>query len=189
MRVPQSFVNTEEPHKHLTEWFLKTVCKALLSTDRLRATATTAVPTPGAGFPLTCASIVPCAGAGGPLWPTQAEKRAKCQWIINAFYAARLRCTFRAEMRSMRFVIYLWNTHFSGKDIQLGLLDDAFTKIRLWYTLGEVQEGESTTHYLWYTIYHLMKWDWSQRGVFLSYYFDDSLLSDKESWTPLSVFS
>lgn len=39
-----------------------------------------------------------------------------------------------------------WNVHFSEEDIQLAPANEASVTIRLWYTLGEVQEGESATH-------------------------------------------
>lgn len=142
-----------QSQKHLNEWFLETVCKALPSWDKLENNIYIYLPLclhqGRASISLKCTSIVPCVGTSASLWAVLAEKRTKCRWIINAFYAARLHCTFRAEMRSVCFLIYLcweWNTHFSGKDIQLGLLDDAFVTIRLWYTVVEVQEGESTTH-------------------------------------------
>lgn len=144
VRVLQFCFRTKKPHKHLTEWFRK----ALLSTDRVKQRLPPLCQPWRQAFLPSVPAIVLRVGAE-PLWPIQAEKRTKCQWLINAFYAARLRCTFRAGTRSMRFVIYLcweWNTHFSGENIQLGLLHDAFAVIRLWYTLGEVQEGKSTTH-------------------------------------------
>lgn len=96
LRVLQSCMNTEEPHKHPSV-FLKTVWKALLSTDRVRSNGyPRCASTRGGLSSQVCASIVPCVGAGGPWWPIQAEERTKCQWIINALFAARLRCTWEA---------------------------------------------------------------------------------------------
>lgn len=141
-----------QSQKHLIHWFWWTVCKALPCTDKQKISsdnfsyclAALALMT---GFHLQKrANTAAYVGVGMPLsspWLNKASRVHQC------IFTARLCCALWAEMRTTRLVIYLcreWNLHFSEKNIQLALANEAFVSIRLWYTLGEVQEGESATH-------------------------------------------
>lgn len=143
--------------KHLTYWFWLTVCKALPCTDKQKISSDRYFScrlTLGQRWALISRSMLTLpayVGVSMPLWSCSLNTRAKCQESINAcsIFTARLCSAFWVEMRTTCLVIYLrrwWNIHFSEKDIQLVPVYEAFVTIRLWYTLGEVQEGESATH-------------------------------------------
>lgn len=84
--------SSAQRQKRLTEWILETLCKALPSTDKLKNNSDSYLPLcphqRRASISVKCASIVPCVGAGAPLWSVPSRKANK----VSMDHKCILRC-------------------------------------------------------------------------------------------------
>lgn len=147
---------------HLTPRCWWAVCKALPCADKQkissdRSTSCCLLLGRKMGFHLQkhCKHFPSYVDVNVPLWSFPCEHCTLMQNVRNPSTLAPLSlqkllcCILCREEVTAGLVIYIfrwWNIHLSERNLQLVPVNEAFVTIRLWYTLGEVQEGKSATH-------------------------------------------